>query len=40
MMSNWRLQNLIGAAIMAAGVSVIYGVYKLLLWAYQLCHLL
>jgi CTP:molybdopterin cytidylyltransferase MocA len=35
-MSNWRLQNLIGAAILAAGVGVIYGVYKLLVWAYHL----
>lgn len=36
MMSNWRVQNLLGAAGVAAVAGVIYGIYKIGLWAYQL----
>jgi hypothetical protein len=35
-MSNWRIQNLIGATIIAAICWAIYGIYKLALWAYHL----
>lgn len=36
MMSNWRLQNLLGAAVIAAVAAAIYGIYKLGVWAYHL----
>lgn len=36
MMSNWRLQNLLGAAGVAAVAGVVYGIYKLAAWVYHL----
>jgi hypothetical protein len=35
MMSNWRVQNLIGAAGIAALCGALYGIYKLSIWIYQ-----
>lgn len=36
MMSKWRRDNLMGAAILAVIFWVIYGIYRLVIWAYYL----
>lgn len=35
-MTNWRLQNILGAAGVAAVCGAIYGIYKLGAWVYHL----